>query len=66
MTAEEFQTWLKTMKEEGVAKSDADCARILDRSDQFILNAKKKGTDKLTAFACAAVLAGVEPFGKAA
>lgn len=63
MTPLEFQTWLADMRSAGLASSDAACARLLGRSVQGLILLKKKGGDKAMALACAALLAGMGPYG---
>jgi hypothetical protein len=44
-------------------KSDADCARLLGKSDDTIVSYKRKGTDRTVALACRALLHRLEPYG---
>ena len=62
MTPEEFTTWLAAMKAAGLARSDAECGRLLGMSANSVLNLKKNGGGKWIALACAAVLAGIGPY----
>ena len=63
MTAASFIAWLAAMKAAGLARSDAHCARLLGVSPNSIVTIKKIGADRRTALACAALLAGIEPYG---
>lgn len=63
MTAEQFQSWLADMRSAGLAKSDAECARLLGVSANGLLLMKKNGTDRRTALACRALLHRMEPYG---
>ncbi len=50
-----FRRWLAEMKEARLAKTDADCARLLGRHPNAITRMKENGTDQTTALACAAL-----------
>lgn len=63
MTADEFKAWLTTMKARGYNKSD--CADLLGRKGPWVSVCQSKGSDRMTALACAAILAGLEPFTSA-
>lgn len=63
MTAEQFSAWLAEMKSAGLAKSDADCARLLGRTDDTIIKYKRNGTDRTVALACRALIHRMEPWG---
>jgi hypothetical protein len=57
MTAERFQDWLIEMRMARLAKSDADCARLLGVAANTIVHWKEKGTqDRRTDLACRALL----------
>ncbi|WP_028746369.1 hypothetical protein [Rhizobium mesoamericanum] len=60
MSGEDFDVWLELMKRKGHNKGE--CARLLGRGHQWITFARHKGTDKAIALACAALLAGMQPF----
>lgn len=62
MTAEEFTRWLSEMKSAGLARSDAECARLLDISANAVVTIKKNGTDTRTALACRALLHRLDPY----
>lgn len=66
MTGEEFKLWLDAMMSKGLATNKLDIARQLGRSDQWVSDAQRKGCDRVTALACAALYAGLEPFTSAA
>ena len=63
MTPETFIAWLAEMKAAGLARSDAECARLLRLSTNSIVNMKRDGTDHRTALACRALLHRLEPYG---
>lgn len=63
MTPEAFTKWLAEMKAAGLAKSDAECGRLLGVSANAIVDMKKKGTDRRTGLACRALLHRMEPYG---
>lgn len=65
MTAEAFNHWLAEMKSAGLARSDAECARLLGISANAVLSMKKNGTDRRTALACRALLHLMKPYGEA-
>lgn len=56
MTPADFIAWLAAMKAAGLARSDVDCARLLDISANSVVNMKKSGTDHRTALACRALI----------
>lgn len=63
MNESSFNFWLADMKSAGLARSDAECARLLGISANGLLKMKKQGTDKRTALACRALLHRMEPYG---
>jgi hypothetical protein len=63
MTPAQFTNWLAEMKSAGLARSDAECARLLGKSDDTVVSYKKKGTDRTVALACRALLHRLEPYG---
>jgi hypothetical protein len=63
MTADQFKSWLASMKEAGLSRSDADCARQLNRTPRQILLYKRHGADGMVALACSALMAGLRPWG---
>lgn len=52
MTSAEFKHWLKAMKAAGLAKSDAECGRLMGRSANSIVNMKQQGADEVVGIAC--------------
>ena len=54
MTSDAFKRWLADMKSAGLAKSDADCARLLGYCDVVIQ--KRNGGDQRFAMVCIAAL----------
>lgn len=62
MTAEDFNAWLAAMKAAGLARSDADCAKLLGRTPHAIVKMKRRGAGRVTALACRALLDGLEPY----
>ena len=64
MTPDEFEAWLADMKSAGLARSDADCARLLGVSANALVTMKSRDTNLRTALACAALLRGVPPYPK--
>lgn len=63
MTPETFIQWLADMKSAGLARSDAAAGRLLGLTPNGIVKIKTRGADHRTALACAALLAGVKPYG---
>jgi hypothetical protein len=61
LTAEQFAEWLERMQARGLARYDADCARLLGVTPRYILTLKKNGAGRAMALACAALEAGVGP-----
>lgn len=65
MSAESFIRWLAEMKSAGLARSDAECARLLGVSPNAVVAMKKNGTsDRRTDLACRALLHRMEPYGE--
>lgn len=62
MTAETFNNWLADMKSAGLARSDAECARLLGISANSVVTMKKQGAGLRTALACRALLHRMEPY----
>jgi hypothetical protein len=62
MTADQFTRWLAEMKAAGLARSDAECARLLGVSANSVVAMKKNGADLRTALACRALLHRMEPY----
>jgi len=64
MTPEQFQQWLAEMKAANLARSDAECARLLGIGPNTLCNMKLRlGCDKRTALACRALLHRMSPYG---
>ncbi len=63
MTPELFAEWLAAMKAAGLARSDAECARLLGISANSVVTMKRNGCDRRTALACRALLHRMEPYG---
>lgn len=64
MSAAAFRVWLSEMKEAGLARSDAECARLLGISANSVVAMKRNGADTRTALACTALLHRMKPFGE--
>jgi hypothetical protein len=62
MTPAAFINWLASMKEAGLARSDAAAARLLGVSANAVVAMKRKGADKRTALACRALFHRLEPW----
>jgi hypothetical protein len=62
MTAEAFARWLAAMKAANLARSDAECARLLGVSANSVVQMKQRGADTRTALACRALLHRLEPY----
>lgn len=62
MTPTSFINWLADMKSAGLAKSDAECARLLGVSANTVVQMKERGGDLRTALACRALLHRMEPY----
>lgn len=63
MSPELFKQWLLEMKTAGLAKSDAECGRLLGVSANAIVGMKSNGTDHRTDLACRALLHRMKPYG---
>lgn len=64
MTPESFTAWLADMKSAGLARSDAECGRLLDISADTVVRMKRDGADRRTALACRALLHRMTPYGE--
>ena len=64
MTAASFRNWLAAMKTAGLARSDAECARLLGVSANGLLGMKEKGSNQRTALACRALYHRLEPWAE--
>lgn len=65
MTAERFCEWLAAMKVAGLARSDAECARMLGVTPTWLGKIKQRGTnDRKTALACQALINRLVPWGE--
>jgi DNA-binding CsgD family transcriptional regulator len=62
VTPESFTAWLADMKSAGLARSDAECARLLGISANSVVTMKRNGADRRTALACRALLHRLEPY----
>lgn len=62
MTPAAFNAWLAEMKSAGLARSDAECARLLGVSANTVVDMKQRGADTRTALACRALLHRLEPY----
>lgn len=63
MTSDAFTAWLAEMKSAGLAKSDAECARLLNLTPHAIVKMKRRGCDTRTALACSALLHRLRAYG---
>ncbi len=63
MTADHFKQWLAAMKAAGLARSDAECGRLLGISADSVVIMKKRGADIRTALACRALFHRMAPWG---
>lgn len=63
MTPDHFRQWLAEMKSAGLARSDAECGRLIGVTPNAVVGMKRRGTDHRTALACRAVLHRLEPYG---
>lgn len=63
MSPDAFIRWLAEMKAAGLARSDAECARLLGVSANAVVAMKKNGTsDRRTDLSCRALLHRMEPY----
>jgi len=62
MSPAAFTQWLAAMKAAGLARSDAECGRLLGVSANSIVAMKQRGTDRRTALACRALFHRLEPW----
>jgi hypothetical protein len=62
MTPAQFHQWLAAMKAAGLARSDAECGRLLGRSADQVVRYKDKGADRSIALACRALLHRLDPY----
>ena len=62
MTPAAFIAWLADMRSAGLARSDAECGRMLGKSADQIVRYKRAGADLTVALACRALLHRLEPY----
>lgn len=62
MTPASFTSWLADMKSAGLARSDAECARLLGCHVNSIQKRKRIGASREVALACRALLHRLEPY----
>ena len=62
MSPQAFRLWLIEMKSADLARSDAECGRLLGRSADQIVRYKQTGADMVIALACRALLHRLEPY----
>lgn len=62
MTPTAFTAWLASMKEAGLARSDAAASRLLGVSANTVSEMKQRGADLRTALACRALFHRLEPW----
>jgi len=62
MTHDIFKKWLAEMKAAGLAKSDAECARMLGIHVNTLLSYKDNGASQAIALACRALLHRMTPY----
>lgn len=66
MTPAAFCAWLADMKSAGLARSDAECARLLGISANSVVTMRRDGVKgssaHRTALACRALLHRLEPY----
>jgi len=60
MTHAAFINWLASMKEAGLARSDAAAGRLLGISANAVVGMKRNGADRRTALACRALFHRLE------
>lgn len=64
MSPDQFKKWCEEVRYRGIAKSITSIAYLLGISVTSVNNLKLRGTCKRTAYACAAILAGIKPYGE--
>lgn len=62
MTASDFINWLAAMKAAGLAKTDAECGRLLGVSPDTIVRRKADGCSLEAALACRALFHRLDPW----
>lgn len=66
MSPESVEEWIGLVKQMGLAQTDREVAAILGRSHDTLAAMRRRGADRHTALACAAILRNLQPFGVAA
>ena len=64
MTGPDFTAWLAAVKAAGLAQTEADALALLGYGPDQGIRWKRNGTSHAIALACAAVLAGLKPYGQ--
>lgn len=62
MAPVDIASWLAEMKSAGLARSEAECARLLGITPNGLLHIKRSGADRRTALAMRALLHRLEPY----
>ena len=62
MSPESVNVWIDTVKAKKLATTDYEVARLLGRSHDTLAAMRKRGADRTTGLACAAVLKKLQPF----
>ena len=66
MTSDQFEQWLADMRSAGLIRFKYEAADILGKSSEMLRLYQREGTREVqTDYACAAILAGLKPYGAA-
>jgi hypothetical protein len=63
MSPEDVRAWLEAMVKAGRAENDGECALLLGMDRSSMTRLKRYGGRRITALACAALLADLKPYG---
>ena len=63
MTAEDFNRWVAEVKAAGLARNIKEAAALIGRKPDAMTKYRRYGADLTVALACAAVMAGIAPYG---
>ena len=64
MTSDDFCAWLDAMRAAKLARSDADCGRLLGVMPNTVVAYKRKGASRVVALACRALMHRMEGWGE--
>lgn len=62
MTPEQFNNWVKDMREIRIVCTDTECAKLLGVSRRTFIRYKERGAGRTVALACNSLLRNIGPY----